>query len=78
MEKIKFKLSSWEKGEKFIQELANKLQTEVETRDARQIIETDGGKITFHPDDRGFAFITCKLSDEKLKPIVIETRDNYQ
>jgi hypothetical protein len=78
MEKIKFKLPTWEKGEGFIQDLATKLQTEVETRDAKQIIQTDGGKITFHPDDRGFAFITCKITDEQLKATVIETRDKYQ
>ena len=78
MEKIKFKLSSWEKGEDFMQELAANLQTEIETRDARQIIETDKGKITFHPDDRGFAFITCKIRDEQLKLIIIETRDKNQ
>ena len=78
MEKMKFKLATWEKGEEFMQELAINLQTDIETRDAKQIIETEGVKITFHPDDRGFAFITCKIIDEHLKPMIFETRDKYQ
>ena len=78
MEKMKFKLPSWESGEEFIQELATKLETVVETRDAKQIVETEGGKITFHPDDRGFAFITCKITNEQLKLKIIEIRDKYQ
>jgi len=78
MEKMKFKLATWEKGEEFMQELAINLQTDIETRDAKQIIETEGVTITFHPDDRGFAFLTCRITKEKLKQIIVEIKQKYE
>ncbi|MCK5614721.1 hypothetical protein KAR91_73345 [Candidatus Pacearchaeota archaeon] len=75
---MKFKLPSWKKGEEFIQEMASRLEAQIETRDAKQIIEVIEGKITFHPDDRGFAFLTCKIMSEELKQLIIEIKDRYQ
>ncbi|MFW9905861.1 MAG: hypothetical protein ACFFFH_16125 [Candidatus Thorarchaeota archaeon] len=51
-------------------EIAKELNAELETKDARELISTDSMEIHFHPDDRGFSFITCKLYDESLKPIL--------
>ncbi len=61
-----------------MQELAKVAEVAIENRDAKQIIETQHGKITFHPDDRGFAYITCKITNDELKEIIIQLREEYQ
>ena len=68
MKRIKFRIPTWEEGRSFMKELAEELNAELEIRDAREVITTDSVEIHFHPDDRGFSFITCKLHDESLKP----------
>jgi len=68
-------LSSWEKGEEFIQELAKTTEESIQVKDAKQIIETQDSKITFHPDDRGFAYITCKIANEELRDIISQIRE---
>ncbi|MHA1979076.1 MAG: hypothetical protein ACW98F_01020 [Candidatus Hodarchaeales archaeon] len=50
--------------------MASALELEIETRDAKQVIESSGGKITFHPDDRGFALITAKKVDSDTAKLV--------
>ena len=74
---MKFKLPSWEKGEEFMQELAKVAEAAIETRDAKQIVETSHGKVTFHPDDRGFAYITCKITNNKLKDIISQLYEQF-
>ncbi len=74
---MKFKLPTWERGEKFMQELATVAEAAIETRDAKQIVETSHGKVTFHPDDRGFAYITCKISDNELKEIITQLHEKF-
>jgi hypothetical protein len=32
------------------------------------LISTNGFELTFHPDDRGFAYITCKIHDRTMAP----------
>ncbi len=46
------------------------LEREIETRDAKQVIVLSDGKITFHPDDRGFALITAKNVTLQTEEIV--------
>ena len=53
-----------------MQDLASALEEEIETRDAKQVIELSSGKVTFHPDDRGFAFITGKNLNQETIAIV--------
>ncbi|MFX1284353.1 MAG: hypothetical protein ACFFB5_11890 [Promethearchaeota archaeon] len=60
-----------------MKEIAKELNTELEIRDARQVIITDRIEIHFHPDDRGFSFITCKLYDESVKPILEKYKTHY-
>jgi hypothetical protein len=74
---MKFKLPSWEEGEEFIQELATLIEAAIETRDAKQIVETSHGKVTFHPDDRGFAYITCKITNNELKEIISQLQEKF-
>ncbi|MHA1945816.1 MAG: hypothetical protein ACXAC6_09600 [Candidatus Hodarchaeales archaeon] len=50
----------------------------IETRDAKQIVETPNGKVTFHPDDRGFAYITCKITNDELKGVITQLREKYE
>ena len=58
--------------------MASKLDTKIKIRDARQIIETSTVRISFHPDDRGFAFIVCKIADNKVKDQILELVEEYQ
>ena len=74
---MKFKLPSWDKGEEFMQELAKVAEATIETRDAKQFVETSHGKVTFHPDDRGFAYITCKITNNKLKDIISQLYEQF-
>ena len=55
-----------------MQELAAVAEATIETRDDMQIVETSHGKVTFHPDDRGFAYITCKITNNELKEIITQ------
>ena len=61
-----------------MKDVANELDTEIEIRDARQVISTEAIEIHFHPDDRGFSFITCKLHDESLEPTLEKYIDRYK
>ena len=58
--------------------MASELEAKIETRDARQIIETSKARISFHPDDRGFAFIVCKIADDQVKEQILELMKEYQ
>ena len=60
-----------------MQELAKITEATIETQDAKQIIEIPYGKVTFHPDDRGFAYFTCKITKDKLKNIISQLREKY-
>ncbi len=61
-----------------MQELAKVTEVTIEVRDAKQIVETPYGKVTFHPDDRGFAYITCKIIKDELKDIIGQLREKYE
>ena len=41
--------------------ISTDFKTPVEERDANQIIFNADFELRFHPDDRGFAFMTCKI-----------------
>jgi hypothetical protein len=61
-----------------MQELAKVTEVTIEIRDVKQIVETPFGKVTFHPDDRGFAYITCKVTNNKLKEIISHIREKFE
>ncbi|MFX1517104.1 MAG: hypothetical protein ACFFC6_12450 [Promethearchaeota archaeon] len=61
-----------------MKEIAEELNAKSEIRDAREVISTDSIEIHFHPDDRGFSFITCKLHDESLKPMLKRYISRYK
>lgn len=60
-----------------MEELASKLDTKIETRDANLVITNERITVHFDPDDRGFAFITCKVYDESLEQILSEYINKY-
>ena len=60
-----------------MQDLSSVLEKAIETRDAKQVIELSGGKVTFHPDDRGFAYITAKNPDQKTTETIKELQAKY-
>ena len=61
-----------------MEELANKLGTKIESRDADLAITNERIAVNFHPDDRGFAFITCKVYDESVEQILDEYIKKYK
>ena len=78
VKRIKFRIPTWEKGRNFMKEIAEELNAELEVRDAREVITTDSLEIHMHPDDRGFSFITCKLHDKSLKPMLERYMSRYK
>ncbi|RMG32021.1 MAG: hypothetical protein D6732_14010 [Methanobacteriota archaeon] len=74
MKRVKAKLPSWDDGKRFIKEVSEILQKDIEIRDANQVIETETYSVHMVPDDRGFAFITIKYADlqtgEKIEKIL--------
>lgn len=77
VKRIKFRISTWEKGEQFMRDLGQELDTPVEVRDATQVIVNSGLEVHCFPDDRGFSFITCKLNEEALEKLVAKYRRLY-
>lgn len=61
-----------------MEELANKLDTDLESRDANLVITNERIVVHFHPDDRGFAFITCKVHDESVEQILNEYINKFK
>ncbi len=78
VKRIKFRIPTWDEGRDFMKEIAKELNVELEIRDARQVISTDAIEIHFHPDDRGFSFITCKLHDESSENFLEQYIDRYK
>ena len=60
-----------------MQEMASNLDSPIETRDAKQVIGLPKGKITFHPDDRGFAFITAKGVEEETIEVIDRIKERF-
>lgn len=61
-----------------MEELANKLDTKIESREANLVITNERVVVHFHPDDRGYAFITCKVYDESVEQILNEYINKYR
>lgn len=76
--KIKFRLPTWEAGNQFMKEIASFLSKPIEERDAKQVIEFADDRISFFPDDRGFAYIVCRVSDQELEKKIQELQHNLQ
>ncbi|MFW9778914.1 MAG: hypothetical protein ACFFE8_08675 [Candidatus Heimdallarchaeota archaeon] len=55
-------------------DLAKELEAPVEVRDATQVILHNDLEVHCFPDDRGFAFITCKLRNEAVSPLIEKVR----
>jgi hypothetical protein len=60
-----------------MEELANILDTKIESRDANLVITNERVAVHFHPDDRGYAFISCKVYDESVEQILNEYINKY-
>ncbi|MHA1169352.1 MAG: hypothetical protein ACTSRU_16115 [Candidatus Hodarchaeales archaeon] len=67
MKKIKFRIPTWEESHQFMDNVATIHGATVENRDADQVITTSSFELRSHPDDRGFAYITCKIYDEQVE-----------
>ncbi|MFW9917304.1 MAG: hypothetical protein ACFFGZ_16990 [Candidatus Thorarchaeota archaeon] len=68
IERVKFRIPSWDEAAQFMKKIASEFNAAIEVRDAAQLISTNGFELTFHPDDRGFAHITCKIRDRSMAP----------
>ncbi len=61
-----------------MKEIANFLENPIEERDAKQVIENAEVRISFFPDERGFAFIVCKVRDLKLLEKIQKLRESLE
>lgn len=77
VKRVKFKISTWDKGHEFMREISKVLNGTIEVRDEREVITTKEIEIHFHPDDRGFSFISCKIHDNSIMPILNEYISRY-
>ncbi len=59
-------------------EISKELNVTIEVRDERQVITTSEIEIHFQPDDRGFSFITCRVYNPELLPLLNEFRNRYE
>ncbi|MHA1984582.1 MAG: hypothetical protein ACW967_09525 [Candidatus Hodarchaeales archaeon] len=66
MKKMKFRVSNWEKSQELMKTISSQFTIPIETRDSDLLIENSDFRLRFHPDDRGFGFITCKVYNEDL------------
>lgn len=73
VKRVKFRIPTWNEGRTFMKEIASELNANVEVQDANELIRTEKVEIRYFPDDRGFAFITCKIFDETI----ITTLEKY-
>ncbi|MHA1989880.1 MAG: hypothetical protein ACW981_03935 [Candidatus Hodarchaeales archaeon] len=67
MKKMKFRVSSWDKSQELMQTISKNFTTPIENRDSDLLIENSDFRLRFHPDDRGFGFITCKIFNEEFE-----------
>ena len=75
---MKFKIASWEEGRQFMEEIAEKLEVQIHPHDENLVISTEEIRINSFPDDRGFSFISCKVFNEKMLPILNDFRKKYE
>lgn len=66
IERVKFRIHSWDEAAQFMKKIAAEFNVAIEVRDADQLISTNGFELIFHPDDRGFAHMTCRIHDKTL------------
>jgi len=78
VERVKIKISTWDKGREFMTEISKELNGTIEVRDEREVITTKEIEIHFQPDDRGFSFISCKIHDNSIMPILNKYISRYK
>ena len=77
MKRVKFKIPTWDSGREFMNQISNEFKTEIEERDDNLVIVNESIEINFHPDDRGFAFISCKIHNNSVEPILNKFIEQY-
>jgi hypothetical protein len=51
-----------------MRKVSSEFNTSIKEIDADEIIQTEDFELNFHPDDRGFAFMTCKVYKDEVLP----------
>jgi len=77
MKRVKFKISTWDLGKEFMNQISEEFETEMEERDDNLVIINENFEINFHPDDRGFAFISCKIHNDSVESILKNKIEQY-
>lgn len=77
MKRVKFKIPSWDQGREFMNQISNEFSIDIEERDDNLVIVNESIEINFHPDDRGFAFISCKIYNNSVEPIINKFIEQY-
>ncbi|MFW9991855.1 MAG: hypothetical protein ACFFD4_07325 [Candidatus Odinarchaeota archaeon] len=68
---MNFRIPTWDEARQFMKNIALEFNARVEDLDENQRISIPGKfELNFHPDDRGFAYMTCKIYDETVLSIL--------
>ncbi|OLS27034.1 MAG: hypothetical protein HeimC3_05010 [Candidatus Heimdallarchaeota archaeon LC_3] len=78
MEKIKFKVSTWLKSEELMKKVSSIFNIPIEERDADLILENQNFSLRYHPDDREFGFIFCKIYNVTIRNKLNSILSEYQ
>lgn len=78
MKRLKFKLATWENGKEFIEKIAKDKNCEISNMDADLRVQSDDFSVNFHPDDRGFAFISCKIFNDEFLEYFTKLKEENQ
>lgn len=78
MKRLRFELENWDKGRRFMKEIAAELDAEVEERGEILKIDHPDIDISCNLDTREFSFILAKLYDESLETKINAIRKKYQ
>ena len=61
-----------------MEEIAKKLNVQIQHHDENLVISTNEIRINHFPDDRGFSFISCKVYEKNLLPLLKDFRNRYE
>lgn len=77
MDKIRFNISSWDSGRKFMEEISQKFSIKIIEKNGDLFLENKDLSISCHFDDREFSFIIIKMLNEEVKSDILKIKSKY-
>lgn len=77
MERIRFNISTWDEGRKFMNDIGQKFKVKVVEKNGDLFLENHDVSISCHFDDREFSFILIKLVNEEIKADILNIKSKY-